>query len=100
MWVNDQEINLKNHSFNEYINMPKLQINKQYSMPKITKTLYFGPRELYSSWVRKTSSTMDYNNFRVTIISLMYFFILLYIYKIFLYIMNHIGSLQYRNSKY
>ena len=47
MQANDQEINLKNRSLNKGSSMPKQQINRQYSMPKITQTLSFGPRELH-----------------------------------------------------
>ncbi|XP_030958605.1 bidirectional sugar transporter SWEET16-like [Quercus lobata] len=47
MQGNDQEINLKNRSLNKGSSMPKQQINRQYSMPKITKTLSFGPHELH-----------------------------------------------------
>ncbi|KAM3704753.1 hypothetical protein ACB098_03G029100 [Castanea mollissima] len=49
MRANDQEINLKNRSLNKGNSMPKQQVNRQYSMPKITKTLSFGPRELHSN---------------------------------------------------
>jgi hypothetical protein len=42
---------LKNRSLNKgTISMPKQQVDRQYSMPKIIKTLSFGPHELHSSW--------------------------------------------------
>ncbi|XP_050277722.1 bidirectional sugar transporter SWEET17-like [Quercus robur] len=47
MQANDQEINMKNRSLNKGSSMPKQQINRQYSMPKTTKTLSFGPHELH-----------------------------------------------------
>ena len=47
MQANNQEINMKNRSLNKGSSMPKQQINRQYSMPKITQTLSFGPRELH-----------------------------------------------------
>lgn len=49
MQANDQEINLKNRSLNKGSSMPKQQINRQNSMPKITRTLSFGPRELHQN---------------------------------------------------
>jgi hypothetical protein len=42
---------LKNRRLNKgTISMPKQQVDRQYSMPKIIKTLSFGPHELHSSW--------------------------------------------------
>jgi hypothetical protein len=41
---------LKNRRLNKgTISMPKQQVDRQYSMPKIIKTLSFGPHELHSS---------------------------------------------------
>ena len=40
---------LKNRRLNKGTSMPKQQVDRQYSMPKIIKTLSFGPHELHSS---------------------------------------------------
>ncbi|GMY21766.1 bidirectional sugar transporter SWEET16-like, partial [Fagus crenata] len=40
---------LKNRRLNKGTSMPKQQVDRQYSMPKIIKTLSFGPHELNSS---------------------------------------------------